>query len=151
MEIEPLFPLVIKIFPEHGHPSSLWPSPELVKAKTRNPYIFPSEIGIKHSVGERIIRWSDDFQNNFIEYGTTFDERPTWNESFNVWAWYTEGYRIVEVLDSEFPDVYIKPGFSRYVFSANEIRQNAGLPPIQLPGMNRPGHIDISTVSRPSP
>lgn len=143
-------PLIIKVFPEHGHPSSLWPSPELVKVKTRAPFVLPSELGLNEPDGKRILSWTEDFQGNFHDYGTSFDERPTWNEHFDVWAWYTEGYRIVELLSSEFPQAFVKPRFSRYVFATNEIRHNAGLPPVQMPGMNLPGHVDINTLGHSS-
>lgn len=136
----------IRIYPDHGHPSSLWPSPELVLEKTRNPYVLPQELGINDSDSQRILRWTNEFHNKFRDYGKTFDDRPSWAESFDVWAWYSEGYAIVKLLNSHFPGVHVKPGFSRYVFSTSEIRQNAGLSPVQLPGQNLPGHIDINSL-----
>ncbi|MDN6739936.1 MAG: hypothetical protein L0L74_07530, partial [Corynebacterium casei] len=61
----------IRIYPDHGHPSSLWPSPELVLEKTRNPYVLPQELGINDSDSQRILRWTNEFHNRFRDYGKT--------------------------------------------------------------------------------
>jgi hypothetical protein len=148
LELMPENVPTIRIYPDHGHPSSLWPSAELVLEKTRNPYVLPQELGINEPDSQRILQRTKVFHNKFRDYGKTFDDRPSWAESFDVWAWYSEGYAIVKLLSTYFPSVYIKPSFSRYVFSTNEIRQNAGLSPVQLPWQNLPGHIDINSLRK---
>ena len=69
----------------------------------------------------KILRWTNEFTTNSVFVGKTFDDRPSWAESFDVWAWYSEGYAIVKLLNSHFPGVHVKPGFSRYVFSTGGI------------------------------
>ena len=63
----------------------------------------PQELGINDSDSQRILRWTNEFHNKFRDYGKTFDDRPSWAESFDLWAWYSEGYAIVKLLNSHFP------------------------------------------------
>lgn len=140
----------IRVFPDHGHPSSLWPSKELlIVNRPMQPYVLPNEIGIDDVLGERILTWTDRFQNFFVKKIDDFTSRPHWRPGTSVYDWYDEGYRIVLALRVQFPDVAIKPEFAQYVFSVNERRENAGLPPISLEREPELGHIDISALPRP--
>lgn len=41
----------IVVHPEHGHPSSIWPSQELVISHSEEPYVLPSQIGVDKALG----------------------------------------------------------------------------------------------------
>lgn len=135
---------VIRVHPEHGHPSSLWPAEDLIITLTRDPYILPSQIGVGEELGRRILAWTDVFREFFKEDATDFSSRPIWHPQLNVFDWYDEGYQIVRELRSHFPDVQIRPEFAQYVFSINERRESLGLLPISAPGIDQAGYISIS-------
>lgn len=142
--------LTIRVHPDHGHPSSLWPSEELViVSQPRQPYILPSQIGIDDALGEKILTWTDRFQKFFVEEIDDFTSRPRWRPGINVFDWYDEGYEIVYKLRARFPDVKVEPQFASYVFSVNERRESMGLLPISLPNEPKAGHVSISDVPHP--
>ncbi|MDN5757740.1 MAG: hypothetical protein L0H59_04295 [Tomitella sp.] len=138
--------LVIRIHPDYGHPSSLWPSKELVINNRPEPYVLPRDIGIDDTLDERILTWTDCFQESIVEEYEDFDRRPLWRPEVNAFDWYDEGYRIVFELRSQFPDVQILPQFAHYVFSVNERRESVGRPPISLPGERKSGYMSIREI-----
>ncbi|MCJ0906862.1 hypothetical protein [Rhodococcus sp. ARC_M6] len=150
MEIQGTERLVIRLYPDYGHPSSLWPSKELVRiSRPRQPYVLPSQIGIDDALGKKILAWTDRFQKFFVEEVDGFASRPRWLPGINVFDWYDEGYEIIEELRAQFPDVQVKPQFAQYVFSANERRESMGLLPISLPNEPKAGYISITDVLHP--
>lgn len=129
---------VIRVHPDYGHPSSLWPSKELVvDIRPRQPYVLPSQIGIDDALGERILAWTGRFQEFSVAEVDDFAVRPRWLPGQNAADWYDEGCAIVQELRAHFPDVQVKPEFAKYVFSVNERRESMGLPPISMPGPRR--------------
>ena len=141
--------LVIRIYPDHGHPSSLWPSCELVISQADQPIVLPSQMGINDELGEKILAWTDRFQKFFVTEIDGFAMRPQWNPGINVFDWYDEGYQIVGELRAQFPDVHVKPEFAQYVFSVNERRESMGLAPVSLPNEPKAGHISITELLHP--
>lgn len=137
---------VIRVFPEQGHPSSLWPSSDLIINQSRQPYVLPSQIGVGEELERRILAWTDTFQKFFMEKPDNFGSRPIWRPGLNIFDWYDEGYQIVGELRAHFPDVQIRPEFAQYVFSVNERREHMGLMPISPPGTYQAGHISISDM-----
>ncbi|RVW05906.1 hypothetical protein EGT50_04025 [Rhodococcus xishaensis] len=107
-------------------------------------------MGIEDALGEKILTWTDRFQNFFVKECDDFTSRPRWRPGIDVFGWYDEGYEIIYKLRARFPDVQVKPQFARYVFSVNERREHAGLLPISLPGKPKAGHICISDLLRGS-
>ena len=145
----------IVVHPDFGHPSSIWPSQELIIGGS-GPFVLPNQIGMSKALGDDLMAWTDTFQKFFIEERDGFSARPQWRPGLNAFEWYDEGYRIVHKMRSEFPDVHVKPEFAQYVFSVNERRENMGLAPIRLPHESKPGHISIADVvhsqsERPGP
>ncbi len=143
--------LTIGVFPEHGHPSSLWPSKELKLIDRNRPYVMPDELGIDEPLGAEILDWTDYFQWQFDTEADDFDGRPIWKPGSDVYDWYDEGYRIVYKLRAQFPRVQIAPRFAKYVFSPNERRESSGRMPISLPGEDRAGYISIRELTPPWP
>lgn len=141
---------IIRLHPEPGHPSSLWPSESLVSIHVSQPYILPSQIGIGEEYERRILSWTDTFHKFFKEDATDFNSRPSWSPGLNIFDWYDEGYQIVSELRSHFPDVQVRPEFAQYFFSINGRRENLGLLPISALGTCPPGHISISDVRKNS-
>ena len=144
--------LVIRIYPDHGHPSSLWPSKELIVIPPQRfpqAYVLPSQMGIDDELGEKILAWTDRFQKFFVTEIDGFAIRPRWNPGINVFDWYDEGYQIVGKLRAQFPDVHVKPEFAQYVFSVNERRESMGLAPVSLPNEPKAGHISITELLHP--
>lgn len=137
---------VVRVRPEHGHPSSLWPAEELIIIPSEQPYVLPSQIGIDEDLGRRVLAWTDLFQRFFVEKSDNFGSRPSWRPGVNIFDWYDEGYQIVGELRAHFPDVQIRPEFAQYVFSVNERREHMGLPPISLPGTHQAGYVSISDI-----
>lgn len=137
--------LTIVVHPDYGHPSSIWPSQELVIGSD-GPYVLPSQIGMEERLGTRVLAWTAKFQEFFLAESDDFDERPRWQPGIAPFDWYDEGYQIVRKMRSEFPDVFIKPEFAQYVFSVNERRENMGLPPVRRPHEVRFGYVDISDI-----
>ncbi|WP_244163439.1 hypothetical protein [Rhodococcus koreensis] len=136
----------IVVHPEHGHPSSIWPSQELVISHSDEPYVLPSQIGMDKTLGDELLAWTVQFQKFFVEELDDFSSRPRWRSGINPFEWYDEGCRIIHELRLRFPDVHVKSEFAQYVFSVNERRENMGLPPISPPNEFRAGHISISDV-----
>lgn len=136
----------IIVHPDHGHPSSIWPSQELV-SDSSGTYVLPNQIGMSKALGDALLSWTSQFQQFFLAEQDDFSARPQWRTGVNPYDWYEEGYRIVNEMRLEFPDVHIKPEFGQYVFSVNERRENMGLPPIRLPGEVKAGHISITEVA----
>ncbi len=138
--------LTIRVHPDYGHPSSIWPSEELIIVLSEQPYILPTQIGIDGALGEEVLAWTESFQLFFVEESDDFNLRPRWLPGINPFDWYDEGYRIISKLRAQFPRVQVKPEFAQYVFSVNERRENMGLLPISLPNDPKTGHISISDV-----
>ncbi|WP_242474429.1 hypothetical protein [Tomitella cavernea] len=134
---------VIRVFPEYGHPSSLWPSKELVLRQSDRPYVLPGDIGIDDALGDEIVAWTDCFQECLAEEYEDFDRRPRWAPGISAFDWYDEGRRIVAELRARFPDVQVLGQFGNYVFSVNEMRENVGRLPISMPGEVRSGYIGV--------
>ena len=64
-----------KIFlrPEYSHPSSLWPSEELiVTGSKKRGFYLPEDIGIKPEFGNEILEWTRDFSTIFSKSLITF-------------------------------------------------------------------------------
>lgn len=140
----------IRVYPDHGHPSSLWPSEELIIViRPRRGYILPEDIGIDEALSNQILTWTDGFQSLFMKEVDGFASRPLWLPGANVYDWYDEGCRIIHELRKEFPAVHVKPQFAQYVFSVNERRENMGLLPICLPNEPKVGFISITDVLPP--
>lgn len=142
--------LIIRVYPDHGHPSSLWPSRKLVIVdRPWQPYVLPSHMGIDDALGQKILAWTDRFQKYFVEEIDGFASRPLWRPGIDVFDWYDEGYEIICELRAQFPDVQVKPQFANYVFSVNERRESMGLLPISLPSEPTTGFISITDVLHP--
>lgn len=139
---------VIRVCPEYGHPSSLWPDNDLIINQSRQPYVLPSQIGIGEELERRILAWTDLFQRFFVEKSDNFGSRPSWRPGLNIFDWYDEGYQIVGELRAHFPDVQIRPEFAQYVFSVNERREHMGFLPISPPGTYQAGHLSISDIRK---
>lgn len=139
-----------KVFlrPEHGHPSSLWPSADLVVEETDKPFYMPVDLGISSKLGREILKWTEEFQVGFVDYVDGFDGRPVWASGFDRYRWYETGWDIIHRLRKELPHAMVVPQFSQYAFSVNERRENFGKQPLCLPGENLPGHIDIRELNR---
>lgn len=142
--------LTIVVHPDYGHPSSLWPSRELV-TESVGAHVLPNALGMDEILGEEILAWTGDFQKFFVKQTDDFDSRPQWRAGINPFEWYDEGYRIVQKIRSAFPHVHVKPQFAQYVFSINERRENLGLPPIRLPHEAKTGYISVTDVSSSDP
>ena len=140
--------LIIQLYPEFGYPSSLWAGGAfLVRPPESGFFLMPEDIGIEGADSERILSWTRAFHENFVDYTGTFHKRPVWTDGFDRFAWYDRGWEIVAFLRDKFPAAIVKPQFARYVFSANEIRENFGKSPICMTGENLPGHIDIRELN----
>lgn len=55
----------IEVHPEYGHPSSIWPSAELVISRPypSRPYVLPSQIGMDEALGTNYWRGLASFRN----------------------------------------------------------------------------------------
>ncbi|UJC81897.1 hypothetical protein D4768_21345 [Rhodococcus erythropolis] len=106
-------------------------------------------MGIDEVLSEKILTWTDRFQNLFVKEIDGFASRPQWLPGINVFDWYDEGYQIVYELREKFPAVHVKPQFAQYVFSVNERRESMGLLPISLPNDPKVGFISITDVLHP--
>ena len=138
-----------KIFlrPEHSHPSSLWPSEELiVTGSKKRGFYLPEDIGIKPDLGNEILEWTRDFQHNFLEKPDSFHQRPLWKDQFDRVRWYEVGWDITYNLRDSLPSVQVVPQFSQFVFSINERRENFGQKPLCFPRDKREGYVCISNV-----
>ena len=134
----------ILLRPEYSHPSSLWPSKELVVSEPKNlGFYLPEEIGIKPALGNEILEWTREFQDNFLEKPDSFHQRPRWKDQFDRFQWYDAGWDITYKLRDSFPSTQIIPRFSQFVFSINERRENFGKQPLCLPGDEREGYVSI--------
>ena len=134
----------ILLRPEYSHPSSLWPSKELVVSEPKNPgFYLPEEIGIKPALGNEILEWTREFQDNFLEKPDSFHQRPRWKDQFDRFQWYDAGWDITYKLRDSFPSTQIVPQFSQFVFSINERRENFGKQPLCFPGDKREGYVSI--------
>ncbi|MGV0346764.1 hypothetical protein [Corynebacterium coyleae] len=135
--------------PEYSHPSSLWPSKELVVTGSEGRgYYLPADLGIEPVLGNEILEWTREFNLNFIEVPDSFRERPQWKEDFDRFRWYEKGWDITYKLREYFPAVQIVPQFSHFVFSINERRENLGKSPICFPGENLTGHVSIRDIGK---
>ncbi len=143
----------IEVHPDYGHPSSIWPSEELVISRPdpSRPYVLPSQIGMEDALGEELLAWTSQFQKFFVEENADFSSRPQWRPGIDPFKWYDEGYRIVHKMRVQFPDVHVKPVFAHYVFSVNERREGMGLPPVRLPNEVKAGHISVTELVRSAP
>lgn len=150
VDIRPVPVYTIVVYPDYGHPSSIWPSEELVTANS-GAYVLPHQIGMSKALEDALLSWTKQFQQFFLAEQDDFNARPHWRPGVNPYEWYDEGYRIVNEMRLEFPDVHIKPMFGQYIFSVNERRENMGLPPVQLPNETKPGHISIADVAPTNP
>ncbi|MBV6756867.1 hypothetical protein KV605_10495 [Rhodococcus opacus] len=103
-------------------------------------------MGMDKALGDELLAWTDQFQKFFVEELDDFSSRPQRRPGIRPFEWYDEGYRIIDELRLQFPDVHVKAEFAQYVFSVNERRENMGLPPISPPNEFRAGHISISEV-----
>ena len=141
--------LQIFLRPEYSHPSSLWPSKELVVTGSEGKgFYLPEDIGIDPALGDEILEWTRQFGHNFLEKPDSFHERPRWKDQFDRFRWYDMGWGITYKLREAFPSVQIVPQFSQFVFSINERRENIGKQPICFPGENLAGHISVRNVGR---
>lgn len=110
-------PRRIFLRPEYSHPSSLWPSKELVVTSSEGRgYYLPADLGIKPALGNEILEWTREFGLNFVEEPDSFRERPRWKEEFDRFRWYDKGWDITYELRQDFPTVQIVPQFSHFVF-----------------------------------
>ena len=133
--------------PEYSHPSSLWPSKELiVSGANRIGFYLPEDLGIESDLGREILEWTEEFQQNFLEKPDSFRQRPRWKDQFDRFRWYDAGWRITHQLRELFPSVQIVPQFAQFVFSVNERRENAGKKPLCLPGEQLTGFVCIRDV-----
>lgn len=137
----------IRVFPEFGHPSSLWPSISLVVFETAEAFYLPSQIGVSDELGSKIIAWTDLFHKFFESECTDFRTPPVWKAGIDPYRWYSRGYEIVSELRLEFPHVRVIPQFAQYVFSVNQIREALGKMPIRPPDKKWVGHIDIRDLT----
>lgn len=148
VEVGIMSPQKIFLRPEQGHPSSLWPSKGLITAEeNKRAFCLPEDIGIKPVLGEEILEWTSEFQQNFLDSPDSFHQRPRWKDQFNRFQWYDTGWNITYALRKFFPSVQIVPQFSQFVLSVNERRENFGKEPLCLPGENLVGHVDIRSFS----
>lgn len=70
-------PRRIFLRPEFSHPSSLWPSKELVVTGSEGKgYYLPADLGIKPALENEILEWTREFSLNFIDKLDSFRERP---------------------------------------------------------------------------
>lgn len=70
--------------PEYSHPSSLWPSEELiVSGANRVGFYLPEDLGIESDLGREILEWTEEFQQNFLEKPDSFRQRPRWKDQFD--------------------------------------------------------------------
>lgn len=133
--------------PEYSHPSSLWPSKELiVSGANRIGFYLPEDLGIGPGLGSEILEWTEEFQQNFLEKPDSFRQRPRWKDQFDSFRWYDAGWRITHQLRELFPSVQIVPQFAQFVFSVNERRENVGKKPLCLPGEQLTGFVCIRDV-----
>lgn len=133
--------------PEYSHPSSLWPSNELLVAGPNNKgFYLPEDIGIEPAFGNEILEWTREFQQYFLEIPDSFHQRPRWKDQFNRFRWYDVGWDITYKLRELFPSVQVVPQFSHFVFSINERRENCGKKPLCLPGSKIVGYVSIRDV-----
>lgn len=138
---------IIFLRPEYCHPSSLWPSQDLIVSRAnRIGFYLPEDLGIKPDLGNEILGWTEEFQQNFFEKPDSFHQRPRWTEQFDRFRWYEEGWSITCKLRELFPSVQIVPQFAQFVFSVNELRENAGKKPLCLPGEQFAGFVSIRDV-----
>lgn len=135
--------LWIRVYPDHGHPSSLWAAQELVLHKGNGFTLLPWQLGIHEPLNTRIMEWTDKFHRFFITEHDGFDHRPSWRDGIDSEAWHREGQGIVSELEKLFPDVEIRSHFGGYVFSVNERRVARGLLPLTMPGVHLPGHLSF--------
>ena len=85
--------------PEYSHPSSLWPSEELiVSGANRVGFYLPEDLGIESDLGREILEWTEEFQQNFLEKPDSFRQRPRWKDQFDRFRWYDAGWRITHQL-----------------------------------------------------
>lgn len=133
--------LVIRVYPDYGHPSSLWASEELILQAGNGFTLLPWQLGIEKALDNRIIEWTEQFHTFYIEGYDGFEHRPHWRDGIDPEAWHREGMGIVTELERFFPDAEILARFDGYVFSVNELRVAKGLLPLTMPGVHLPGHL----------
>lgn len=148
MDIEEMpEPPTIRLSPREGHPSSLWPSAELLLVQPDSPYyVLPVHLGIDSVLGESILAWSAAFQSDFMDDSYDFESRPTWRPGSSALDWYDEGMHLLKELRDFFPDVQIRPEFAHRVFSVNERREALGKLPLCLPEESRTGYVSVSAA-----
>lgn len=130
----------ILLRPEYSHPSSLWPSEELiVTGSKKRGFYLPEGIGIKPDLGNEILEWTRDFQHNFLEKPDSFHQRPLWKDQFDRFRWYEVGWDITYNLRDSLASVQVVPQFSQFVFPSMSEEKTSERNLYAFPGMNAKG------------
>ncbi|MBB3116110.1 hypothetical protein [Corynebacterium bovis] len=126
---------VLKVSPDHGHPSSLWGTPPRSDAAADRPYVTPEDFNLSRSLTQKIYSWTQYFQDMFItevvgpdDVPDRFDYPPLWEDGADSFEWHRQGNEIVAALREELPEYTVIPAFDGYVYSFNETRRRQGLP-----------------------
>lgn len=115
----------LRLMPEYGVTWGLWAGrlpyyqpPRLLDGFME--FATPRSLGLSAELGDRILRWNDDWRRGFVDYGRDDDEGaalglpgygygvPIWGDDVDPVAWYREGLAIAEQLAEELPGVEIE-------------------------------------------